>query len=234
MEWGINEKEPRMKVKITTKRMGLLFIVLLMAGGAIAEENSAAPTEAEAGDTAPAETVTSPPAETKATFNSVGSKMFSISYGYVTTEYQDATNDAEGWRISGTFEMRPDDKPVVQGVTIGYMETSAERTGAQTVEYEAKTIPIYYSPKIILGKKAIKVFAKGALGFHFTDYSRSGVGGNASVDEVGFYGGASLGAMVVVKEKFFLNAEYEWVYMSNSYFQDGAVQSAMIGIGMQL
>lgn len=209
------------------ERTGLILSVLLMAAGTVAEEKATSSVDAD---------VKAPAAvETKASFNAAGSQMISISYGYVMTDYEDATNDAEGWRISGTFEKNHAGTPLVHGVTIGFIETSAERSGIQTVNYEAKTIPLYYAPKIILGKKAIKVFVKGALGTHFTDYSRSGgTAADVSADEFGFYGGGGLGAMLVLKDKFFINAEYEWIYMSNSYFQDGALQSAMVGIGMQL
>lgn len=199
-----------------------LWAVLFSAGLAVAEEATNMVSQVQ--DPAPA----------KAVFNSAGSQMVSLSYGYVMTDYEDADNTAEGWRFTGTYEKNHKGTPLVHGLTIGYMETSAERTGVQSVDYKAKTVPIYYAPKIILGKKAIKVFAKGALGCHFTDYSRSGFGGDVSLDEFGFYGGVGLGAMIVLKEKFFINAEYEWAYMSNTYFQDGAVQSAMIGIGLQL
>lgn len=80
----------------------------------------------------------------------------------------------------------------------------------------------------------IRIFARGSLGCHISDYSRSGTLGSSSGDEFGFFGGAALGGSIVVKQKFFISAEYEWSYMSNSYFQDGAVQSALIGIGMKL
>lgn len=199
-----------------------VLAALLAAGSAAADDAPAEENQTAAAEAAQPE------------FCSEGGRMLSISYGYVTTDYEDINTDAEGWRISGTFEVKQPNIPILHGVTIGYMETSAQRTGAQTIDYEVKSVPVYLSPKLILGKKAVRVFAKGALGFHISDYSRSGTVDSFSSDEFGFYGGGSLGAMLVLKDKFFLNAEYEWVYMSNSYFQDGAAESAMVGIGMQL
>lgn len=211
--------------EFTLKRAATLAVALgMVVGGACAQE---APSEAP---------VVAEPAPVGAVFNAPGSKMVSISYGYVMTEYEEADNTAEGWRINGTFEMRKTESPVVHGLTVGYMETEADRTvGNQTVTYDAKTIPLYYAPKIIFGKNAVKGFVKGALGCHFTDYGRTGAaGGDISSDEFGFYGGGGLGAMLVLKEKYFINAEYEIVYMSNSYYRDGVVQSAMLGVGLQL
>ena len=58
--------------------------------------------------------------------------------------------------------------------------------------------------------------------------------GDVETQDTGFYGGASLGAMYSFNEKVFINAEYEWTYLSNSYYRDGEVQSAMIGLGFRL
>ncbi|VGO12454.1 hypothetical protein PDESU_01007 [Pontiella desulfatans] len=219
------------------KRTILGITAICACGLAMAEEKTT--TAATETTNAPAATeqagtpVAKAPAK-PASFMAAANKYFSLSYGYVTTNYEDVDKDIDGWRINGVFEMNPTGGPLLHGFAIGYMETSAERTSnAQTVKYEVKTIPIYYAPKIILGKKAVKVFAKGALGCHFSDYTRSGTLDSGSADEFGFYGGGSLGAMLVLKDKFFANIEYEWAYMSNTYFQDGLVESAMVGIGMK-
>ena len=230
------------KKELSLAGCAIWILTMLFTGStALAEEKAATP-PAETQTTAPAVTDASgaaAPAQPvkkagKDSFMATGSKYITLSGGYVTTDYEDADNDAEGWRINATFEMNPNGGKLLHGLVIGYMETEAERTGAQTVQYEAKTVPIYYAPKFVVGKKALNLFAKGALGCHITDYSRSGTLGSDSADEFGFYGGVSVGGMVVIKQKFFVNAEYEWAYMSNTYFQDGAVQSVMVGIGMKL
>jgi hypothetical protein len=210
-----------------------IFAMLFTGSTALAEEKAATP-PAENQTTAPAASE-KPMAKTGADgFMAAGSKYISLSGGYVTTDYEDVNTDAEGWRINATFEMNPNGGKLLHGLTVGYMETSAERTSAtQTVEYEVKSVPIYYAPKLVVGKKALKVFAKGALGFQLSEYSRSGAGVDSSANEGGFYGGGSLGAMLVLKEKIFVNAEYEWVYMTNAGYQSGAAQSAMFGVGMK-
>ena len=57
--------------------------------------------------------------------------------------------------------------------------------------------------------------------------------GDFSDVTTGFYGGASAGIMVMLSETIFINAEYEWAYMSNTYYLDRFVNSAMGGIGMR-
>jgi hypothetical protein len=39
--------------------------------------------------------------------------------------------------------------------------------------------------------------------------------------------------MLNLGEKAFITAEYEWAYMSNSFYRDGFINSAMAGIGFK-
>jgi hypothetical protein len=104
--------------------------------------------------------------------------------------------------------------------------------GALELEYEINTIPIYYAPKFLFGSKSLEGFVKGALGMQFSDLKRTGAF-TGSDNDSGFYGGLGLGGMKTFKEKFFINAEYEWAYMSNSFYKDGFVNSFMLGLGVR-
>jgi hypothetical protein len=160
--------------------------------------------------------------------------MFTLSYGDVSADLEYANVDPSGWRINATFETLPSKQNVVHGLTIGYIETTADVTTAgQTTHYQLETIPLYYAPKMLLGKGAFKGFIKGALGLHFSDYQRSGALGWISANDTGFYGGASAGIMLMLGQKAFINAEYEWAYVSNTYYQDEELASAMVGLGFK-
>ena len=159
-------------------------------------------------------------------------KMLTISYGDVSMDVEDVDADTSGWRINALYETGAKGGNVLHGFSIGYIETKADYTvAAQTTHYKFKSLPMYYAPKILFGKKAFKGFLKGALGIHLSDYKRSGSLGDIETSDAGFYGGASAGAMFMFNEKVFANIEYEWAYLSNSYYRDGEVTSAMIGIG---
>jgi hypothetical protein len=161
-----------------------------------------------------------------------GDRLFTISYGDVSTDYEDTGTDASGWRVNLSYETGKKGSNVLHGAVIGYIETDADvSVGSQTAHYRLKSLPVYYAPKFLFGQKAFKGFLKGALGLHFSDYKRSGALGDISTSDTGFYGGASLGAMFYFNQKVFANIEYEWAYLSNSYYRDGEVTSAMIGLG---
>lgn len=172
-------------------------------------------------------------AATAAGSSATGDRLLTISYGDVSTDFEDTGTDASGWRVNLSYETGQKGSSVLHGVVLGYIETTADvaAVGSQTTHYKLKTLPIYYAPKFLFGKKAFKGFVKGALGLHFSDYKRSGALGDVSAGDTGFYGGASLGAMLYFNEKLFANVEYEWAYLGNSYYRDGEVQSAMIGLG---
>lgn len=159
-------------------------------------------------------------------------KMLTISYGDVSADFEDADTDASGWRLNLSYETGAKGGKVLHGLVIGYIENTADYTSAaQTTHYKLQTIPIYYAPKYLIGEKAFKGFLKGALGLQYSKFKRSGALGDIDTNDVGFFGGVSLGAMFMFNEKVFANIEYEWDYVGNSYYQDSEMQSAMIGLG---
>jgi len=159
-----------------------------------------------------------------------------VSYGDVTADIEETNTESSGWRLNLTFEKGPKGGNVLQGFVIGYIETTADIASTSVTpiaptSYELKNIPIYYAPKYLFGKKAFKGFIKGALGIHFSKYQRTGGLGTIETNDTGLYAGASLGAMFMFTDKFFANVEYEWTYLSNSYYRDGELQSIMVGLG---
>jgi len=160
--------------------------------------------------------------------------IITLSGGYVFTNIEEVDQNATGFRINGLFEFNPNQGMFSHGLSVGYIRTSAANTvGNQTTDYTITNVPIYYAPKILLGTGSLKGFLKGALGTHSSWYKRTGALGDLEARDWGFYGGASLGAMKSFNEKLFINIEYEWAYLSNSYYRDGFVNSIMAGIGMK-
>lgn len=161
-------------------------------------------------------------------------KFLTISYGDVSTDIQDVDTDASGWRLNLAYESGAKNSKVLHGFVLGYIESTADvTTVAQTSSYKLKSLPIYYAPKLLFGKSAFKGFLKGAIGIHFSDYTRTGSLGDVETQDTGLYAGASLGIMYTFNEKVVINAEYEWDYLSNSYYRDGEMQSAMVGLGFK-
>ncbi len=160
---------------------------------------------------------------------------FTMSGGYAFANVEEFDTDVTGFRINGLYEYVPGNGKIAHGFSIGYIGTKGDNAGlgSQTVEYKVNSWPIYYAPKLMLGNGSAQGFIKGALGMQFSGLKRTGSLGELSDNDFGFYGGASVGFMKSFGEKTFINLEYEWAYLSNSFYKDGFMNSAMLGIGVK-
>src|SRR5574339_596745 len=84
---------------------------------------------------------------------------FSLSGGWTNTNIEDADENASGWRITGTYEYMPWKSKFAHGFSFGYTVFSFDKQGSlNTTEYEVSSIPIYYAPKFLFGKKKFNGF----------------------------------------------------------------------------
>ena len=161
--------------------------------------------------------------------------LVTLSGGYAWANLNEVDAKATGFRINGLYEFNKGEGKVAHGVGVGYISTKATDetlSSVESVEYKLNNWPIYYAPKVMFGNKA-KVFIKGAVGLHLSNYKRTGFLAEISSVDMGFYGGLGAGVMISLGEKLFINAEYEWAYLSNYYYEGGFMNSAMGGIGMR-
>jgi hypothetical protein len=158
----------------------------------------------------------------------------SIIGGYVFSNIEDTDADAKGWRINGLYEFTPNASSLSHGIALGYMTTNADYTSlTESTNYDINSWPIYYVPKFTVGKGNLKGFVKGALGTHISTYKRTGTLTEIKSTDMGFYGGAGLGGTLNINEKVYLQAEYEWAYMSNTIYVDGFINSFTAGLGFK-
>ena len=158
--------------------------------------------------------------------------LVTFSGGYAFANLSESETNATGWRINGLYEFNPQGGKLAHGISFGFISTAATAS-AEDAEYNLHTWPLYYAPKIMFGKDKFKAFVKGAMGLHFSNYKRTGSAGEVDFNDTGFFGGASAGVMIFIKENIFINAEYEWAFMSNSDIQNVMMNSAMGGLGIR-
>lgn len=146
----------------------------------------------------------------------------------------DPSIKGSGWRINGTYDYNPNEGKVAYGFSMGYTSISASYDGgAGSTDYSISSIPAYFAPKFLFGNERIKGFIKLMIGVQRATLKRTGPAGELTASDFGFYGGAGAGLMVFVSEKIFLDAEYEIAYVTNSYYRNGLMQSALFGIGVK-
>jgi len=159
---------------------------------------------------------------------------FTLSGGYAFANVEEVDVDATGFRINSLYEYVPSGGKVAHGFSIGYIGTTAEYSiTSQSIDYKINSWPIYYAPKLMFGNGSTQAFIKGALGMQISSIKRTGTLSEIKDSDFGFYGGAGAGVMKSFGEKMFINLEYEWAYLSNTFYKDGFMNSVMLGVGVK-
>jgi hypothetical protein len=160
--------------------------------------------------------------------------LATLSGGYVFANIESTDVNGTGFRINGLYEYNQGGGKWAHGFSLGYIGLTAESSSnLQTITYDINTWPIYYAPKYLIGGDAFKGFVKGAIGWQISNIERMGAAATLSDSDTGFIGGGGVGAMYFLNEKLFLSAEYELLYMANSFYKDGLLNTASLGIGFR-
>lgn len=68
---------------------------------------------------------------------------------------------------------------------------------------------------------------------YFSNYKRTVEALQVTTTDGRFYGGIGFGGTIDIKENLFIIGKYEWAYMSNSFYQDGFMNTANFGLGFR-
>ena len=159
--------------------------------------------------------------------------MITLSGGYAFANIEYSNVNTTGWRINALYEYNQAGGKWAHGFSLGYVNLSGESSGSlQKTKYNINSWPFYYAPKYLFGSENFKGFIKGAIGWQISNFERSGLV-TLSDSDTGFVGGGGAGAQYFFDEKMFLSAEYELLWLSNSFYKDGLLNSASLGIGFR-
>lgn len=157
-----------------------------------------------------------------------------LTGGYVFTNLKEFDTSTTGWRVNVILELVPMTSNFSHLINIGFVRTSgsALRGVGTNTEFRASHWPFYYGLKYSFGEGALKPYAKGTAGIHISGYKRTGPLGDAlSTADFGFYGGLGAGLTWDLSDAVFLTLEYEWSYMSETWYGNGFMNSITAGIG---
>jgi len=157
-----------------------------------------------------------------------------FSGGYAFANTQETEANLNGYRLNFSYERNAYEGQWVHGFVVGYISTEASYDpgiGQADTDYELNTMPMYYMPKYLIGRGSFQGFVKGALGMHYSQFTKTEL---ITIEDngVGFYGGLGVGAMFTFN-RFFVAGEYEWAFASNSYYKNGFINSAMVSLGIK-
>lgn len=171
--------------------------------------------------------------------SSAQNNILSLNGGYVFANIKDRTESASGYRINLVYEIEPAVGNVLHGFSVGFINVQAdvvEYSGGQPLDYNYSitTWPFYYAPKFLIGKGSLQGFIKGAFGMQFSTLKLTSPTDVYTSTDAGLFAGLGAGAMKRFKGNMIVSLEYEWGYLSNSYYNDGFTHSVMLGVGKML
>jgi len=153
-----------------------------------------------------------------------------VSGGYSFAKVEDSDVMTNGWRVNGLYEFNPYEQKWTYGLSFGYLNLkgfTADR------DYNISSLPLYFAPKYMSGSDKLKGFIKAAIGMQYSKLETTGSSTDLSDHDFGIVAGGGAGFMFFLNEKIFLNAEYEIMWMSNSYYRDGWVNTVSGGLGVK-
>jgi opacity protein-like surface antigen len=159
----------------------------------------------------------------------------SLNGGYAFGKIENSDASATGFRISGVYEMRAAGSKFAHGLSFGYMNLTGQTSNATgTTDWTIGTFPFLYAPKFFFGGKKMEGTLKGAAGWQFSNVKREGsAGGIQKTADGGFSLGAGAGGHYHINKNVFINLEYEFLWLGNSFYRDGFINTVSTGIGLQ-
>jgi hypothetical protein len=153
--------------------------------------------------------------------------------GWASANPDDLDESTSGFRINGQYEYKVGHKPWATGLAISYMEFSGEISPTNlSVKYHS--IPINFYGKYVIGQEKIKGALKGIIGMQTSSRKlETANGGSTTGKDFGLDLGFGAGITYDVSESFYLGLDYEFLYITNGFFDDGIVNSISLGAGFR-
>jgi hypothetical protein len=151
-----------------------------------------------------------------------------VGGGYVFTNIEDTDASGSGYRINGQYDYQPIGSAVSYGLHFGYINVTGSNNNT---DYTISTLPIAFVPKFYFGDGNLQPFLKGVIGIEFSDIERAGSATTITAKDSGIIAGVGAGVKYPMSDKAFLNFDYEFAYLANSFYRDGLMNSISLGIG---
>jgi len=160
------------------------------------------------------------------------SKLTSFNGGYALLAGENTGNSLDGYAFDVTFEQVNMDGDMAGGVMIKYLAGHEDdNENDRRINYQS--IPIMLQGKYLFGSESIKGYLQGGVGIQFSRIEYTGPNLLLLDADSGWALGLGLGGYFFTDEKIFINAAYNFSYLTNSFYRDGIVHLVKIGIGFQ-
>ena len=160
------------------------------------------------------------------------SQLISFNGGYASLVGETTGNTLDGYAFDFTYEQVNMDGDMAGGIMITYLAGHDDDSeNDRRINYQS--IPVMLQGKYFFGSEMIKGYLQGGVGVQFSRIEYTGPNLLLQDGDSGFALNLGLGGYIFTDEKIFINAAYNFSYMSNSFYRDGIIHLLKIGIGFQ-
>jgi opacity protein-like surface antigen len=146
--------------------------------------------------------------------------------------YSDAS--INGFKLAGQWEKAFIQQHYGWGIEadyINFMQTGPQPTATSKNRYH--TIPLTFYGKYLIGNDKLQGYAKAGGGFQFSKISSETPSVYASDHDFGVALTAGAGIYYTLSEYLYLNVDYGFLYISNSNYNSGMINSVSLGVGFK-
>jgi outer membrane protein W len=162
-------------------------------------------------------------------------KSFILTGGWAVAlpNYSDVSMN--GFKISGQWEKANVQNHLGCGIQADYI--NFKETGSKPVANSVnkfRTIPLTFYGKYLIGNDKIQAYAKAGGGFQFTKVSSENPSLYVSDNDFGIALTTGAGVYYTLTEYLYLNLDYGFLYLTNSSYSSGMINSVSLGIGFKM
>jgi opacity protein-like surface antigen len=163
-------------------------------------------------------------------------KSFILTGGWAVAlpDYSDAS--VNGFKLGAQWEKANIQDHLGWGIEADYINFS--QTGPSKISTSSAnrfhTIPVTLYGKYLIGNDKIQAYAKAGAGFQFTKVSLESPSLYVSDNDFGIALTAGAGVYYTLSEYLSLNLDYGFLYLTNSTYNNGMINSASLGIAFKM
>jgi len=163
-------------------------------------------------------------------------KSFILTGGWAVAlpNYSDVS--VNGFRLSGQWEKASIQDHLGWGIEADYInfkQTGPSKIASNSVN-KFHTIPLTFYGKYLIGNDKIQAYAKAGAGVQFTRVSLESPSLFVSDNDFGIALTTGAGVYYTLTEYLYLNLDYGFLYLTNSSYNSGMINSVSLGIGFKM
>lgn len=162
-------------------------------------------------------------------------KSFILTGGWAVALPNNSDAAVNGFKIGGQWE-----KSVIQehwgmGFEADYLnfKQNGSKTAANSVN-KYWSLPVTFYGKYLIGNDKLQGYAKAGAGFQYSHISSETPNLYLSDHDFGLALTTGAGVYYTLTEYLYLNLDYELLYLSNSSYNGGMINSVSLGIGFRM